>query len=118
MFIGHWDLRGYGLWAVEERASFLSMPLAELPAASDAVQLTAVVPIPGTKQLWAVGDCSPGLGNRTLVERRRNGAWHQVASPTPDSSGSFLTGVVALSKIRPAYMTATRSATCATTPRS
>ena len=57
-------------------------------------ELTAVVPIPGTKQLWAVGDCSPGLGNRTLVERRRNGAWHQVSSPTPDSSGSFLTGVV------------------------
>ena len=65
-------------------------------------QLAAVVPIPGTKQLWAVGDCSPGLGNRTLVERRRNGAWHQVSSPTPDSSGSFLTGVVAFSQTRAA----------------
>ena len=65
-------------------------------------QLAAVVPIPGTKQLWAVGDCSPGLGNRTLVERRRNGAWHHVSSPTPDSSGSFLTGVVAFSQTRAA----------------
>ena len=65
-------------------------------------QLASVVPIPGTKQLWAVGDCSPGLGNRTLVERRRNGAWHQVASPTPDSSGSFLTGVAVFSQTRAA----------------
>jgi hypothetical protein len=65
-------------------------------------ELAAVVPIPGTKQLWAVGDCSPGLGNRTLVERHRNGGWHQVSSPTPDSSGSFLTGVVALSQTRAA----------------
>ena len=65
-------------------------------------ELTAVVPIPGTKQLWAVSDCSPGLGNETLVEQRRNGAWHQVSSPTPDATGSFLTGVVAFSQTRAA----------------
>ena len=62
----------------------------------------AVVQIPGTKQLWAVGDCSPGLGNRTFVSRRRTGAWHRVTSPTPDASGSFLTGVVAFSQTRAA----------------
>ena len=33
---------------------------------------------------------------------RRNGAWHQVSSPTPDPSGSFLTGVVAFSQTRAA----------------
>jgi hypothetical protein len=65
-------------------------------------ELAAVTVIPGTKQLWAVGDCSPGLGNRTLIQRRRHGRWHQVGSPTPDSSGSFLTGVVAFSKTRAA----------------
>ena len=65
-------------------------------------ELTAVVPIPGTKHLLAVGDCSPGPGNRTLVERRRHGAWHQVSSPTPDATGSFLTGVVAFSQTRAA----------------
>jgi hypothetical protein len=37
-----------------------------------------------------------------LVERHRNGGWHQVGSPTPDSSGSFLTGVVAFSQARAA----------------
>jgi hypothetical protein len=63
-------------------------------------ELASVGVIPGTKQLWAVGDCSPGLGNRTLIERHKNGGWHQVGSPTPDSSGSFLTGVVAFSKTR------------------
>lgn len=65
-------------------------------------ELAAVTPIAGTKQAWAVGDCSPGLGNRTLIERLENGHWHQVKSPTPDSSGSFLTGVVAFSQIRAA----------------
>jgi hypothetical protein len=65
-------------------------------------QLAAIAVIPGTKQLWAVGDCSPGLGNRTLIERHKSGGWHQVSSPTPDSSGSFLTGVVAFSQIRAA----------------
>ena len=65
-------------------------------------ELTAVAPIPGTKHLLAVGDCSPGPGNRTLVERRRHGAWHQVSSPTPDATGSFLTGVVAFSQTRAA----------------
>lgn len=65
-------------------------------------ELTAAAPIPGTNQVWAVGDCSPGLGNRTLIERRSGGAWHQVTSPTPDATGSFLTGVVAISANRAA----------------
>jgi hypothetical protein len=64
--------------------------------------LQAVVPIPGTKQLWAVGDCSPGLGNRTFVAKRRHGVWKHIKSPTPATSGSFLTGVVAFSKTRAA----------------
>ncbi len=61
-------------------------------------ELASVAVIPGTKQLWAVGDCSPGPGNRTLVSKRQNGVWHRITSPTPDTSGSFLTGVVAFSK--------------------
>ena len=65
-------------------------------------ELAAVSVIPGTKQLWAVGDCSPGLGNRTLIERHSHGGWHQVGSPTPDASGSFLTGVAVFSQTRAA----------------
>jgi hypothetical protein len=65
-------------------------------------ELAAVAAIPGTKQVWAVGDCSPGLGNRTLIERHRHGGWHQVSSPTPDANGSFLTGVAVFSNTRAA----------------
>lgn len=65
-------------------------------------ELLAAAPIPGTNQVWAVGDCSGGLGNKTLIERRFGGAWHRVASPTPDATGSFLTGVVAMSANRAA----------------
>jgi hypothetical protein len=72
------------------------------PGCAATNELAAVVVIPGTKQLWAVGDCSPGLGNRTLVERHGNGGWHHVGSPTPDAGGSFLTGVVAFSRTRAA----------------
>jgi hypothetical protein len=107
---------GRTVWAVGGRGSGSAHALAEKHTAAGwkAVtvpdgagctatnQLAAVGVIPGTKQLWAVGDCSPGLGNRTLVERHRGGGWHQVASPTPDSSGSFLTGVVAFSRARAA----------------
>jgi hypothetical protein len=109
-------ISGGTVWAVGGRGSGSRHALAERHTASGwkAVkvpdgagctatnQLAAVAVIPGTKRLWAVGDCSPGLGNRTLIERRRNGAWHQVSSPTPDSSGSFLTGVAAFSQTRAA----------------
>jgi hypothetical protein len=105
---------GKTLWAVGGRGAGSSHALAERHTAAgwraftvpDGCAVTntlaAVVPIPGTKQLWAVGDCSPGLGNRTLIRRRQNGRWHPVSSPTPDTSGSFLTGVVAFSQIRAA----------------
>ncbi len=105
---------GKTLWAVGGRGAGSSHGLAErhTPAGWRAFKvpdgcpvtntLAAVVPVPGTKQLWAVGDCSPGLGNRTFVSRRRNGAWHRVASPTPDTSGSFLSGVAAFSQTRAA----------------
>ncbi len=105
---------GKTLWAVGGRGAGSSHALADrhTPAGWQAFKvpdgcpvtntLAAVVPIPGTKQLWAVGDCSPGLGNRTLVSKRRNGVWKHVRSPTPDTSGSFLTGVVALSRTRAA----------------
>jgi hypothetical protein len=105
---------GKALWAVGGRGSGSAHALAERHTPSgwkaftvpDGCPVTntlaAVEPIPGTKQLWAVGDCSPGLGNRTFVSKRRNGVWKHVASPTPDTSGSFLTGVVAFSKARAA----------------
>jgi hypothetical protein len=105
---------GKTLWAVGGRGAGSAHALAErhtpggwrafkVPDACPVTNtLAAVVPIPGTKQLWAVGDCSPGLGNRTLVAKRRNGVWTHIKSPTPDTSGSFLTGVVAFSKARAA----------------
>jgi len=103
---------GKTLWAVGGRGSGSAHALVErhTSAGWKAVKvpdgcpvtntLAAVVPIPGTKQLWAVGDCSPGLGNRTFVSKRRHGVWKHIKSPTPDTSGSFLTGVVAFSKTR------------------
>jgi hypothetical protein len=105
---------GRTLWAVGGRGSGSAHALAErhTSAGWKAVKvpdgctvtntLQAVVPIPGTKQLWAVGDCSPGLGNRTFVAKRRHGVWKHIKSPTPATSGSFLTGVVAFSKTRAA----------------
>jgi hypothetical protein len=105
---------GKTLWAVGGRGSGSAHALAErhTPSGWKAFKVTdgcpvtntlaAVVPIPGTKQLWAVGDCSPGLGNRTFVAKRRGDVWKHVKSPTPDTSGSFLTGVAAFSKTRAA----------------
>jgi hypothetical protein len=109
-------ISGGSVWAVGGRGAGSRHALAERHTASGwkAVtvpdgagcgatnELAAVAVIPGTKQLWAVGDCSPGLGNRTLIERHRRGGWHQVGSPTPDASGSFLTGVAVFSQTRAA----------------
>ena len=88
--------------AEEKGVTATQLALAWVMAQSDRAGRPAVVPIPGTKQLWAVGDCSPGLGNRTFVAKRRGGVWKHVKSPTPDTSGSFLTGVAAFSKARAA----------------
>ena len=44
----------------------------------------------------------PASATRPSSSGAGNGAWHQVSSPTPDATGSFLTGVVAFSQTRAA----------------
>lgn len=86
--IEHWDGQ---VWSV------VSSPK---PTGATGSVYTAVTRIPGTSQLWAVGNALYGAtGVQSLIERWDGGAWHIVASP-PRPSGAVTTNlnsVVALS---------------------
>lgn len=59
--------------------------------------LFGVSRIPGTSQLWAVGDYNSGNApNQTLTEYWNGSSWNVVSSPTT-GLGAALTGVVVLS---------------------
>jgi hypothetical protein len=59
--------------------------------------LYAVAPVPGTNQLWAVGNYLTSGAYQTLIERWNGTTWNLVTSPSPGSNGNGLQGVTALS---------------------
>ena len=61
-------------------------------------ELQAITGVPGTSQLWAVGDYGR-KGNSTLTEHWNGTTWSVVPSPNPQPSrASFLQSVAVLSE--------------------
>lgn len=58
-------------------------------------QLNAVTTIPGSNQLWSVGERGPNP--KTLTERWNGTSWKMVASANPPSNQRYLYGVASVS---------------------
>jgi hypothetical protein len=72
-----------------------------IPAGMTGGTLTAVTPIPGTNQVWAVGSLTQNTvpNSQGLIEQWDGTTWHLIAPPSlpTGARGGTLSGVVALS---------------------
>lgn len=63
----------------------------------DGDSLSGVARIPGSSQLWAVGDTFDSTSGQPLTERWNGSKWSVVASPTIQANASVLSSVTVLS---------------------